>query len=88
MTVSILCRRPTEAGSIRAADQRTAATPTHRVRVRDELLRVSPDGQARGSVRRGQPVTVVRTSGSWSLVLTDAGTRGWLPSQDLSRLAP
>lgn len=85
VTVAVLCRRPTEAGSIRAADQRSASTPTHTVRARDELLRVRPDGAARGSVRRGQPVAVIRTAGSWSLVVTDAGTRGWLPADALSR---
>ena len=54
------------------------------MQVRDELLRVRPDGAARGSVRRGQPVAVVRSARGWSLVVTDAGTRGWLPSRALA----
>lgn len=88
VTVSVLCRRATAAGSIRARDQRSASAPTHRVRVREQLLRVRADGEARGSVLRGQPVALVRTAGSWSLVVTDAGTRGWLPSRTLARIAP
>jgi RNA polymerase sigma factor (sigma-70 family) len=88
VTVSVLCRRPTEAGSIRAADQRSARTPTHRVQVREQLLLVRPGGAASGSVRRGQPVAVVRTSGSWSRVVTDSGRRGWLPASVLAPIAP
>ena len=88
VTVSVLCRRATEAGSIRAADQRTATTPTHRVSVREQLLLVSPGGEASGSVRRGQPVAVVRTAGVWSQVVTDSGRRGWLPARVLAPIQP
>jgi hypothetical protein len=56
--------------------------------VRDELLRVRPGGAASGSVREGQPVTVVRTSGEWARVLTDSGRRGWLPKEILAPIRP
>ena len=88
VTVSVLCRRADRAGSIRAADQRTATTPTHRVSVREQLLLVSPGGEASGSVRRGQPVAVVRTAGVWSQVVTDSGRRGWLPARVLAPIQP
>jgi RNA polymerase sigma factor (sigma-70 family) len=88
VTVSVLCRRATAAGSIRAADQRSARTPTHRVTAREELLLVRPGGEASGSVRRGQPVTVVRTQGSWSRVVTDSGRAGWLPASVLAPIRP
>ncbi len=85
-TVAILCRRPTSAGSIRAADQRAAANPTDRVIVREALLREQPGGAATGSVRRDQPVRVIDRSGAWSLLITDAARRGWVRSSALRDL--
>ena len=86
MTVGILCRRPAAGGSIRAADQRSSAAPTARVAVREALLRVRPGGAATGSVRLGQPVRVLRRSGGWSRVSTDAGRSGWVRSAALRAL--
>ena len=85
-------------GALPASDARRARsapptsarrrTPTHRVSVREQLLRVAPGGAASGSVRRGQPVAVLRTSGAWSRVVTDSGRRGWLPASVLAPIAP
>ena len=86
VTIGILCRRPAAGGSIRAADQRSAAAPTARVAVREALLRVSPGGAAAGSVRLDQPVRVQRRSGAWSRVVTDAGRTGWVRSSALRSL--
>jgi len=86
VTVAILRRRPAAGGSIRAADQRSKAAPTARVAVRETLLRVRPGGAATGSVRLDQPVRVLRRSGGWSRVSTDAGRAGWVPSSALRAL--
>ncbi len=86
VTVAILCRRATPAGSIRAADQREPGVPTDRVSVREALLRERPGGAATGSVRLDQPVRLVRRSGDWSRVVTDAGRVGWVPSAVLQKL--
>ena len=87
VTVSVLCRQPTPAGSIRAADQRSASTPTHRVgfasscccqpRRRGERL-CAPRPAGRGRAH----------SGSWSRVVTDSGRRGWLPTRVLAPIRP
>ncbi len=86
MTVSVLCRRPAAGGSIRAADQRSAATPTDRVAVRETLLRERPAGAATGSVRFDQPVRVTRRAGGWARVITDAGRSGWVRASALRPL--
>ena len=86
VTIGILCRRPAAGGSIRAADQRSSAAPTAQVAVREALLRVHAGGAATGSVRLGQPVRVLRRSGDWSHVSTDAGRSGWVRSSALRTL--
>lgn len=86
VTVSVLCRRPTGAGSLRAADQRSRVRPTHRVIAGETFLRATPGGAVTGAVRRGQPVAVRRARGTWRQVISDAGARGWVPAGALRAL--
>jgi hypothetical protein len=87
VTVAMLCKQPAASGTILAPDARAGSEePTHRVGVDDALLRVSPGGEARGSVRRDQPVTVVGSSPGWRQVVTDQGDRGWVPERILRRI--
>src|SRR5690606_5623576 len=86
VTVSVLCKRPAASGTILAPDARGAAAPTHRVVVDDALLLVRPDGRARGSVRRGQPIAVTGASGAWRRVVPADGARGWLRAAALERI--
>lgn len=84
VTVTMLCKRP-RAGSIVAADQRPGSAPTHVVVEADALLYDAPGGEAIGSVRQGQPVTVRSASGGWRAITTDTRERGWVRAATLRR---
>lgn len=83
VTLTMLCKRPAGSGSIVAADQRAAERPTHRVAA-ETILLVSPGGDARGTLRRGQPVAVVAREGRWRRVVADTGERGWVRARALA----
>ena len=87
VVLEMLCKRPNEAGSVVAADQRPAGKMTHRVKADEALLRSQPGGPAIGSVRRDQPVRVIAQDGGWREVVTDLGERGWVRATALRRPA-
>jgi hypothetical protein len=87
-TVSVLCKVPDEQGSVvaqppgaaRAAGDREIV----RVKVPHAYLHVSPDGPVRGSVRLGQPLTLIgEPRDGFQRVLTDQKVRGWVPESAL-----
>jgi RNA polymerase sigma factor (sigma-70 family) len=89
-SVAVLCKRPSRGGSIVAgggAAAAGAAAPRPTLVRTAGFLYVKPTRRSVvGTVRRGQPVTVLaRTRGrSWLRVLTDTGQRGWVADGLLS----
>jgi RNA polymerase sigma factor (sigma-70 family) len=89
-TVSILCKVPDASGSVVAQEPGTARAAggreTVRVAVPHAYLHDSPDGPVRGSVRLGQPLTVVgEPRDGFQRVVTDQDVRGWVPVSALQR---
>lgn len=89
-SVSILCKVPDERGSVvaRAPGEARAAgaRPTARVTAPHAYLHVSPGGPVRGSVRLGQPLTLVgEPRDGFQRVVTDQDVRGWVPVSALRR---
>ena len=86
--VSILCKVPDARGSVVAGDPATARAAgrgvTVSVKVPHAYLHVSPDGPVRGSVRLGQPLTLLgETRAGFVRVVTDQDVRGWVESSAL-----
>jgi hypothetical protein len=87
-SVSILCKVPDETGSVVAQRPGTAraagSNEIARVTVPHAYLHESPDGPIRGSVRLGQPLTLIGTPrDGFQRVLTDQRVRGWVPVEAL-----
>jgi RNA polymerase sigma factor (sigma-70 family) len=87
-TVGLLCRRPDANGSIVANPRlpRAGERPG-RVCADTEYLYRSPGQLFVGTVFRGQPLSIQRTSasGRWARVVTDARDAGWLKAAALCR---
>ena len=82
MTVAALCRRPDAAG--RSSTPHTCSLPAvTTVRTASELHAAPGSAALRGSVSTGEPVAVERREHGWARVLTDTGTKGWLPERAL-----
>jgi hypothetical protein len=79
VVLGVLCRRPLPNGSIVAAPA-LGRGPNAVVASRAMLRKQPGRSAAGGSVRPGQPVTVVGAtrSGRWLRVRVDDGQRGWL----------
>ncbi|HEX5923850.1 MAG TPA: sigma-70 family RNA polymerase sigma factor [Baekduia sp.] len=90
-SVAVLCKRPSQGGSIVArgsAGAAGAAAPRPAHVAATAFLYVKPSrGSVVGTVRRAQPVTVIaRTRDrSWVRVVTDTGQRGWVAAQTVAR---
>lgn len=89
-TVSILCKLPDDSGSVVAGEPgeaRAAGTrDTVRVSAPHAYLHVSPNGPVRGSVRLGQPLTLLGAPREgFQRVVTDQDVRGWVPVSALAR---
>ena len=87
-SVSILCKVPDSSGSVVAQEPGTAraagSAEIARVTVPHAYLHDSPDGPIRGSVRLGQPLTLVgEPRDGFQRVLTDQKVRGWVPTSAL-----
>jgi RNA polymerase sigma factor (sigma-70 family) len=82
VTVGIMCRRPDANGSMMVNPRlpRPGEQPG-RVCVDREYVRHAPGRIFVGTVFRGEPLSIQRrsASGRWVLVVTDLGTKGWLP---------
>jgi RNA polymerase sigma factor (sigma-70 family) len=87
VVLEMLCKRPSKSGSIVASERQLGGPLTHTVRTDDALLYAQPNGDAVGSVRRGEPVRVVARAGAWRRVVTDLGERGWVRGSTLIRRA-
>lgn len=86
--VSILCKVPDDRGSVVAQEPGRARSAgdreTVRVKVPRAYLHTSPHGPVRGSVRLGQPLTVIgEPRDGFVRVLTDQGVRGWVDADAL-----
>ena len=77
-TVGVLCRRPDATGSIVAGQAAAGHAARERICVAHAYLHARPGGATAGSVRRRQPVAILRERGRWLLVRTDLGHRGWV----------
>jgi RNA polymerase sigma factor (sigma-70 family) len=81
VTVGLLCRKPDANGSI-AVNPRLPQAGERAGRVCDSSAYVyrAPGSGFRGSVFKGQPLSIVRRdrSGEWALVISDMRLKGWL----------
>lgn len=78
--VGVVCRRPDAAGSY-AASPRTARPGERAARAcATTYVYLKPGAVVNGTIRRGQPISVGRTSasGAWARVVADTGTTGWI----------
>lgn len=83
VVLGVLCRRPDARGSVVAAPA-LGHGPNAVVARRALLRRRLNRRAAAGSVRPGQPVSVVAAArGDWVRVRADDGQRGWLPTSAL-----
>ncbi len=83
VTVAALCRRPDAQGSIVDASHVRSLPAVTSVRRASELHAAPGSAALRGSVSTGEPVAVERREHGWARVLTDTGTKGWLPERAL-----
>ena len=89
-SVSILCKVPDASGSVVAREpgeaRAAAGREVARVTAPQAYLHVSPDGPVRGSVRLGQPVTLIgEPRDGFQRVVTDQDVRGWVEVSALAR---
>jgi RNA polymerase sigma factor (sigma-70 family) len=84
VTVRVLCKRLSAAGSLLAAPVPFAG-PSDAARIcrGRAYLRDGPRGAVVGSTFRGQPLERVGSAGGWTLVRADDGARGWVRSRRL-----
>ncbi|HEV2777251.1 MAG TPA: sigma-70 family RNA polymerase sigma factor [Solirubrobacteraceae bacterium] len=81
VTVGVLCRRADAAGSIADSPRRTqAGEQTGRVCDTSAYLYREPGRTFLGTVFKGQPLSILRRSGSgqWALVISDTRNKGWM----------
>ena len=81
--MAALCRRPDAQGSIVDASHVRSLPAVTSVRRASELHAAPGSAALRGSVSTGEPVAVERREHGWARVLTDTGTKGWLPERAL-----
>lgn len=78
--VGVVCRRADATGSY-AADPRRTQPGERPARVcSTTYVYVRPGAIVNGTVRTGQPISVLRTSasGAWARIVADVGTSGWM----------
>ena len=82
--VGVVCRRADASGSYAANPRRTRPGERAARMCRTTYVYLKPGAVVNGTVREGQPISVVRrsASGRWSRIVADVGTSGWIKSNE------